>query len=191
MVQTSGKKGENGIADISFNTLQINVQSVKNRDDKNIGKKENELLTQTHTIHEMGHTIDLLLFGDNKRYGTFVTRYNDQGVYNNLINQAKEEVPDMSPLMNALRNSDAIKKIDEVGQRRWRQHADYLLDPAEVFARAYTQYIVTKSGNEELKQTLLAKTSRDFGNGHWDEKEFNANILPEFDKLFRNRGLLR
>jgi phage-related protein (TIGR01555 family) len=191
MVQTSGKKGENGIADISFNTLQINVQSVKNRDDKNIGKKENELLTQTHTIHEMGHTIDLLLFGDNKRYGTFVTRYNDQGVYNNLINQAKEEVPDMSPLMNALRNSDAIKKIDEVGQRRWRQHADYLLDPSEVFARAYTQYIVTKSGNEELKQTLLAKTSRDFGNGHWDEKEFNANILPEFDKLFRNRGLLR
>ena len=191
MVQTSGKKGENGIADISFNTLQINVQSVKNRDDKNIGKKENELLTQTHTIHEMGHTIDLLLFGDNKRYGTFVTRYNDQGVYNNLINQAKEEVPDMSPLMNALRNSDAIKRIDEVGQRRWRQHADYLLDPSEVFARAYTQYIVTKSGNEELKQTLLAKTSRDFGNGHWDEKEFNANILPEFDKLFRNRGLLR
>jgi phage-related protein (TIGR01555 family) len=186
-METGRLLGESSQSNMTFRKFEINAKAVRNRGGN---EKDNELYMATVAIHEMGHAIDLLLLGKNKKRFTSATV--EEGDSLPSLSSRTEE-SEMSSLMNTLRDTRALKDIEAVGKRNSeaKQFADYLLDPREVFARAYTQYVVTKSGDKELLKPLYVKNQGAFGHGHWDEQEFNSKVLPEFDKLFSNKGLLR
>lgn len=68
---------------------------------------------------------------------------------------------------------------------RHRHLLEYLVDPNEMWARSYTQWIASRAGRPDLVQkdeTLAAMRLQ------WDDDEFEA-IAAELDLYFRRRGL--
>ncbi|MCV5648931.1 hypothetical protein OFN55_40020, partial [Escherichia coli] len=70
------------------------------------------------------------------------------------------------------------------------EYANYLLDPSELWARSYAQYIARKSGDpamrEELAEMLRARAGLNLY-ALWEDEEF-APIMKEMDDLFRSLG---
>lgn len=67
-----------------------------------------------------------------------------------------------------------------------QRELNYLLEPTELFARAFAQWAVTKHGSPEAKAHLAKRpTSDQFGllPTQWHKDEFKP-IAREFDKLF-------
>jgi hypothetical protein len=66
-------------------------------------------------------------------------------------------------------------------------HAKYLAEPKEIFARAYSQWVATKSNNEHLMSGLNSDRGGNFGKmAHWSDESF-APISKEFDAHFAAR----
>ncbi len=161
------------------------------------GKNMNEAksLVRLTTIHEMGHTLDLTALGSSSdRFAT--TDMNLDGTTN--PNTAD---PQLASLVSTLENSQGIARIkertDAATNSQIKAYGEYLLSPHETFARAYSQYIAIKSGDENLRQYIneygisSKRGGGKFGNGHWDEAEFRSTIEPEFDRVFREKGWLK
>jgi hypothetical protein len=64
--------------------------------------------------------------------------------------------------------------------------AKYLLNPKELWARAFSQYIVKKSKDEELGKQFKDFRSNGFGAGQWSDKEFGP-VYDAIDTFFKNR----
>lgn len=141
--------------------------------------------------HEYGHFIDHHLFGTGKSaYNTFASE-----------RWASKRFPnsEVAPLMRALYRSAAARQLvakhkdhERTGDFDGLKYTRYLLEPPEVFARAYAQYIGLRASKEIHRGTI------DYGNhwrehgyhAQWDDKDFEP-IAREFDRLFQRRGLLR
>lgn len=148
--------------------------------------------------HEYGHFLDHHLFGDGKKQtwnglGTLAKlQGSDIGSSRQLAHK------DLQPIMRKIYRSQAVGElVDKAKQQRGMglptRPADYLLMPPELFARAYAQWITTKSGSRQLKSELDAFSQGWRSHGYsaqWNDKDFEP-ISREFDRLFQRRGLLR
>ena len=151
--------------------------------------------------HEYGHFLDHHLFGDGKKQtwdglGTFARLRTPETA--GTSSSARLANKDLQPLMRSIFRSKAtgelIAKAEQQRAAGLTTHAsDYLLMPPELFARAYAQWITTKSGSRQMKTELDAFSIGWRGHGYsaqWEDKDF-APISREFDRLFQRRGLLR
>ena len=69
-------------------------------------------------------------------------------------------------------------------------HLEYLLDPREMFARAYAQFIAVKSGNASMMNQLQTRLDLDSVKSigyQWTDSEFKQ-IEAAMEKLFIQQG---
>lgn len=135
--------------------------------------------------HELGHYMDLHTIGSP---GAF-----DTGSSTGMT----------KPLLEALEKTDSIKKLrgylkkstitilgKEVRMSSvYRSHLKYLLSPHEMFARAYAQFVATRSGGKMLDQLKgMQKRGEEIGVPYqFSDEEFTA-IDKEMEKLFVSNG---
>ena len=139
------------------------------------------------TAHEYGHFLDHHLFGTGK------PRMNSLGTHST----DPKTVAELTSLKRSLYNSAAVASLvkkheshvkdrDYMGQQR----TQYLLMPAEIFARAYSQWIGTRNSPQIRRE--LHEFGEHWGShgyqAQWSDADF-APIAREFDRLFANRGL--
>lgn len=136
---------------------------------------EEPYTTQETIWHEFGHYVDYAIL----RRGTART---PGGIGD-----------DHATVMRLLRDSATARAIrTDLPPGRYRT---YFASDAELFARAYAQWVGTRSGAEGYaRYRAWALTQRDTsrhsaGLGVWRDDEFN-DIAEAFDALFRNRGWL-
>lgn len=142
--------------------------------------------------HEYGHFLDHHLFGNGK------PRLDGAGTLRNLNKANKNaEATELRGLMNAIYRSDAAKKLVAKHNERARDglntdFARYMLMPPELFARAYAQWIGTKTSPQIRNEVAMygADCQRHGYHAQWTDEDFKP-IHAEFDRLFAGRNLLR
>lgn len=113
-------------------------------------------------IHEIGHWLDSRM--GNLRYDT--------------------------KLIAALESSKTMKRLREYfspssySTAEERATGAYILSPKEVFARAYSQYVVSRSSNKVLKREL--KDRQAIEGSLWEDNDFEP-IGKEFDRIFKTK----
>lgn len=141
---------------------------------------------RTTFTHELGHRLDALFAprtGEIGRRGTLATNVIDAGVP--VENQAEFDA-----LLREL-----APKIDELSSKTAKEYIpkakSYWASKPEVFARAFAQYIATKTGDKEALKALHA-TMKQAGpiTVQWADDEFTP-IAEAFDDLFSAKGLLK
>jgi hypothetical protein len=126
------------------------------------------------TAHEVGHFLDLEAIGKK-----------------GFFSSAMKESP-LKKVIETARLSQGLKSIEarlattkSYGQA---QIYRYLLQPEEVWARAYAQFIAERSGNAtlaaELKKAIEHTSYR-----QWSTEDF-APIAGEIESVFRDMGWL-
>ena len=128
-------------------------------------------------LHEIGHFLDHRAFGCPGRF-------------------ASRRHPDLADWRRAVLASDACVEL-----RRDRRLAalsgqtvdafEYLLDPSELWARSYAQYVTHRSGDATLLEQL-AKTRLSVAPYHlaqWEDDDFRP-IGATIDGLLRRKGWL-
>ena len=137
-------------------------------------------------IHEVGHFIDWCAFGNSKRFGStspelelikWLKAVKSSKRYSQLIDIRKR------PSKYAGKVSGDSKRIKYI--------AEYWLEPHELFARCYTQYVLHKSSSNyktasRLYKQIVSLENLD-GYSQWEPSDFTM-IEKEMDCLFLNRG---
>lgn len=139
------------------------------------------------TVHEYGHFLDHKLFGTGQpRLDSLGTHSNDPKTRAELKNLkvAMYKSKAIASLVN--KHEEHVKDRDYIGQQR----TQYLLMPAEIFARAYSQWVGTRNSPQIRRE--LHEFGEHWGShgyqAQWSDADF-APIAREFDRLFANRGL--
>jgi hypothetical protein len=184
-----------GSAKIAFGGMRLNIATPEHFLRRRIPVPEVKNFVKLTVIHEMGHTVDLTSVGTDKN--RFASAKVD-ATGKELPNSAD---PEVAPLMARLQSSQGANRIRQgaASDPNLTEYSNYLLSNNELFARAYTQYIATKTGDRALQDNIQnfgispnrPAHQTPLGNGHWDAGEFNSTILPEFDRIFANKGLLK
>jgi hypothetical protein len=138
------------------------------------------------TAHEVGHFLDQQALGSG---GRFATQFRD----------------DMKPWFEAATRSDAVRALQELLDGPAHQpgspvpvpkrHLRYLLDPVEIWARSYAQYIAVRSASpgmlQELSVTLrAARAGVIWMPTQWEPEDFEP-IAAAIDELMRKQGWVR
>jgi hypothetical protein len=143
---------------------------------------------ELNSLHEIGHFLDHQ--GIHKR-GEFASHTDAR----------------LKPLMKAIGQSEAVKALQALAKNGKARGSDgksyrvstrqikYQLRPHEMFARAYAQWVVLRSGDETLKKQLQGVLDEIEGQKvkrprQWPEKDFEP-IAREFDKAFRKIGWIK
>lgn len=162
------------------------------------------------TIHELGHALDELVFGTG---GSSLEMATKQSLDTDLADwwgvvqtstayTVLQQMADWDPGVDG----PWIRVTTPSGANmNWNpntQHAEYLLRPAELFARAYCQWIIDQAGNDILRLAIerklgrtpdgfLALPVRQIANypEHWEPEDF-TEIAEALRRLFENLGLL-
>ena len=75
-----------------------------------------------------------------------------------------------------------------------KSYVDYLLESEELWARSYTQFITTKSGNSELREQLNRLRDRPARSLYyweqWDDDDF-LPVLAEIEAVLRQLGWMQ
>lgn len=141
------------------------------------------------TAHEYGHFLDHKLFGTGvNNLGGLGTHSSDPKIRKELLSLklAMYRSKAIAQLVN--KHDEHEKDRDYIGMQR----TQYLLMPAEIFARAYSQWIGTRSSPQirnELREYDSIWRSHGY-HAQWDDKDFEP-IARQFDHLFAKRGLRR
>jgi hypothetical protein len=109
-------------------------------------------------LHEVGHLLDLHAFGHGQMYES----KNVAGRLTRVVSKAM-----------ASRAADEWRAIPTADIR------DYILDPPEIWARAYAQWVVSRTSRNA---TFIEA-------GHWTAKDFEP-ITTEIDRAFSLEGWL-
>jgi hypothetical protein len=135
-------------------------------------------------IHEIGHFLDHM----GVTPGSFVS----------------VDDPRFQKWRNAVENTSAIQRLRQIrsGPRIIEsggpvyvpmEYIDYLLRTKEVWARSYTQYIITRSSDpallRELESSITTRSSFPLPM-HWEAEDFKP-IAQAIDELFAELGWLR
>ena len=82
---------------------------------------------------------------------------------------------------------EAWKKYPRLREKQY----DYLLDPLEMFTRAYAQYVAWRSGNQTMLGQIDGVLARqDLGKlQQWPYADF-LPLIHHFDTLFEEQGWL-
>jgi hypothetical protein len=147
-------------------------------------------------VHELGHYLDLTAFKDDFHPGGQDPA--EVGMVNVTPDDffASKWAESFKPLRVALEKSDAIQQTRDLLATAYQRGvttavtvAKYRLSVHEQFARAYFQWIATRSGDEKLMDAV--RRMQDDGDlMAWADDDF-TEIAAEFDNLFRQKGLLR
>lgn len=152
----------------------------------NLNEDHNLIDGYATLVHEYGHAVDVMLFGDNKDF-------------------ASDKHPALEPLMKMIEGSDGTKalagrigkhdgRLDEHRKQAIDRWLTYVTSRRELFARAYMQWIVTRDTTSDQARILREKIHRAEGvgdfNTQWRAYDF-APIAAEFDKLFESHGYLK
>jgi hypothetical protein len=131
-------------------------------------------------LHEYGHAVDLMIFGNHTYFGSDMN-------------------PRVDDVMDTIKGSDRHRILTTMSnphpslytKEKFDNFIAYASSDRELFARAYMQWIVTKSSSPTAKG--IKKRLPRYG-GHvrlqWSDDDF-APIASAFDELFRSNGLLK
>ena len=138
-------------------------------------KVKNNNHPELTAVHEIGHYLDY--FGLNKEPGEI--RMTDS--FN---------LPKVKALLDAMKNTMTIVEGAKYYSYNPSYQSYYLRD-REIFARAYAQYIATKSGDalliKQLKESQNATSAKYL---QWPDSEFR-DILKAMDDLMEDNGWLK
>lgn len=119
-------------------------------------------------LHEYGHYIDMKAFSQNGvEYATSLNNPILNGLFD-ALNKSKCVIA----LRREVSKASISKEISE--------YLKYLLKPKELFARSYSQYIATKSGDPTLLTQLDNERASSLFKTLWDDGDF-IEIMKEFD----------
>ena len=139
-------------------------------------------------LHEFGHYLDFAGFA-NGPSGEF--SYGSDRVYS--------DIPLMENVIDLIASSDDVIRLRDFLSGRPDLNSDYWLSPEELWARAFTQWAITRSGDTGLLEGLLDRSQMGRGGllglgrpaiNHWDPESFSP-IAEAMDELFREAGWLR
>lgn len=116
-------------------------------------------------VHEVAHMLDLHAFGRGVSYESV----NSAGVLSRVISAALKS-----------------RAADEWRAVALAEHRSYLLDPSEIWARAYTQWVAVRVGGEVGAQVSAIHRAEI---GFWNTPDFEP-ILKEVEAAFRLEGWL-
>jgi hypothetical protein len=168
--------------------------------------------------HETGHMIDHIVFGVGSAEATTIYRsagtesMTETSLMQALGEKATPEVVsrmmDFGAVMDSIRDTPSYETLrnfppgtstvtkedgSEGSVYVSRGFVRYVSTNSEAFARAYSQYITVRSGNENM-HTQLGKFQQEARDGEiplqWQDDEFKP-VATAFDKLFRNQGWLK
>lgn len=131
-----------------------------------------------HFCHEVGHVLDHLGIVPSMSEST--------------IFRASEDCPGLKNWRDAVFNSMTHQILRAIFSLQYDRYVDSLLRERELWARAYAQYIATKSRDPRLMtslQTILAYEEPLARCHQWTEDEFSP-ILASIDQIFTERGWL-
>lgn len=141
-------------------------------------------------VHEIGHYLDNVALSDGHEslFGSTSPAAKD---FMTAVNQSR--------LSQSLRLQKSRKTVEQtlkdgttVTVPTHRNYIDYLLKPEEMFARAYAQYIATRSGNPAMLQQLAEMRDNPYNpyKTQWTDEDF-APIAAELDKWFKLKGWVK
>jgi hypothetical protein len=136
------------------------------------------------TVHELGHWLDNKLLGDDIRYGSQRRPSPAWDAWKAAVDESTPTVY-LHRVLERVTGDPAFKDV--------AKHVAYMLKPEEQFARAYAQWIATRTGDDILRAQLLAyQTAENYTLRayHWSDDEFTP-IGAALDRIFREKGLLK
>lgn len=104
-----------------------------------------------------------------------------------LIKWKYETLPEMKPVLAAIRRAPSTREIATYAGNLTESHTQiYLLLGDEIFARAYAQWVTTKTGVPRLVNTLNFHRGREhvLDSVQWQDSEFAQYIMPALDEFF-------
>ncbi len=136
-------------------------------------------LKYSQLVHELGHKIDA------------------EGAARRLYNYASTDpTSELADVMTAIRASQAVANLhaDPVYQsgRENRKYRAYQLNPKELWARAYAQFIAEESGHKQLLAEIDARRSGQTGywaDSQWEPADFDP-IRTAIKAAFMRLGWL-
>ena len=134
-------------------------------------------------VHEFGHHLDHTFFGS-------------AGTGSKACGSARASSPEMRELMTAISRSKAHANLTNMkrhGFAHEKRGAAYMLEPHELFARAYSQYVAQRSKDRRLISGLderLSSRNTVAQHAQWQGSDFKP-IAMAFDRLFAAHGLSR
>ncbi|MFC6592398.1 hypothetical protein ACFP81_10605 [Deinococcus lacus] len=122
--------------------------------------------------HEIGHLLDAFGIGE-------------PGVYASVAH------PKLEQWRQAVRSTQLHKQLTALNlseDQDVTEHTRYLLQPHELFARSYAQFIAIVSGDRDMRRDIGAEVSTEFRPlrvpAHWQDNDFRS-IAEAFDRLFK------
>lgn len=147
-------------------------------------------------VHEFGHYFDHQDFGKAK---TFSSVEASQGVPDAVLKEwwdAVEQTEAVKTLRSMTGRDATIRKISHVTEdgrvidlRVDYDFVRYLLNPREMFARSYAQWIATETGDVGLLKEILEDETFGPYPGQWSPEDF-APLAKAFRKVFKTAGLI-
>lgn len=138
--------------------------------------------------HELGHYLDYQAIGLKGQFETEFLNGNTKKLIEKLNDSSR-----IKSIRTALIDGVIKKGKDEtplsIGMAN---HLKYLLEPKEMFARAYAQFIAVKSGNKRMMNQLKSRQKKDSDMNigyQWEDEDFKE-ILKAFEELFIYKGWL-
>jgi hypothetical protein len=122
--------------------------------------------------HEVGHFID------------------HNGLPGTGFESVNQSMPEMRRVIDRIRDTDTVRGLSSIQDPKFRR---YLQSNEELWARAYSQYIAWKSGNQTMKDqldTTLQSEHPGIRLQQWTHDEF-VPIAQEIDTLFEVMGWLK
>lgn len=104
-----------------------------------------------------------------------------------LIKWKYETRPEIKPVFAAIRQTPSTRKIEDYrGDFAESCMQSYLLSDDELFARAYAQWVATKTGAPKLVNTLNFHRGQQsvLKSVQWQDDEFAQYIAPALDEFF-------
>lgn len=168
---------------------------------------ENKVAT---LIHELAHFLDHKGLGDDPERFASVVDQALNGWRAAIRNSAAVQTLQEMAIFDQTRGQWSIFEDDQGRQLVWNPNQAfvvYALDPRELFARSYAQWVALRSGDDQLLDGVmaglvipqppegtpwtLAADSRSPGHpSQWVAEDFEP-IAAAFDELFASLGVLR
>ena len=104
-----------------------------------------------------------------------------------LIKWKYETLPEIKPVLAAIRRAPSTREIATYAGNLTESHTQiYLLLDDEIFARAYAQWVTTKTGVPRLVNTLNFHRGQQhvLDSVQWQDSEFAQYIMPALDEFF-------
>lgn len=155
--------------------------------------------------HEMGHAMDFLL-GSNGVFASAQPRgQDDHGLKNFEAAIWSTATYKRNQHRHSLTRVVSSGRASRQTRYEWKEFANVFQNDKELFARAYAQWVMTRSGSDALRQGFAETVRRTdehptpedeewegvgFFESVWPDDEFEV-IAEALEDLLRTRGLLR